>query len=82
MASDARTGGEPHVAERLGGGGVDRLPHVDAEITGEHRQLVDQRDVHVPEGVLEQLGQLRFLGAAHGHRLLDDAVVEALDGLE
>jgi hypothetical protein len=26
-----------------------------------HRQLVDQRDVDVPEGVLQQLGHLRGL---------------------
>ena len=69
-------GREAHEAERLGGGGVDRLPDVDAEVVGEHRQLVDQRDVDVPEGVLEQLGQLGLLRRRHRHGRVDERVVE------
>ena len=65
VAADARAGGEPHEAERLGRRRVDGLPDVDAEVVGEHRDLVDQGDVDVPEGVLEQLGQL---GLACGER--------------
>ena len=79
VTAHARPRREPHVAERLGGGGVDGLPHVDAEIGGEHGQLVDEGDVHVPEGVLQQLGELSLAGAGHRHRVLDDRVVEALD---
>ena len=53
-------------------GGVDRLPDVDAEIVGEHRQLVDERDVDVAERVLEQLGELGLAGARDRHRALDE----------
>ena len=58
VAADAGTGGEAHVPEGLGRRGVDRLPHVDPEVRGEHRQLVHQGDVHVAEGVLEELREL------------------------
>jgi hypothetical protein len=37
-----------------------------AEIRREHRELVDQRDVHVAERVLEQFGELSLAGATHG----------------
>jgi hypothetical protein len=43
---------------------VDDLPDVDAEVLAQDRQLVDQRDVDVPEGVLEQLGHLGRLRRA------------------
>ena len=43
---------------------------------GEDRQFVDQRDVDRAEDVLEQLGQLRRLGRAHGHDLVADQAVE------
>ena len=52
-----------------------------SEIGGEHRQLVDQGDVHMAEGVLEQLGQLGLPGARHGDGPLHDPVVEALHRL-
>jgi hypothetical protein len=44
--------------EGLGGGGVDHLPHVDAEVVAEHRHLVGEGDVDVPVGVLDELGHL------------------------
>ena len=69
---------EGHEAERLGGRGIDCLPHVDTELATEHRQLVHQRDVHVPEGVLDELGQLRFARGGHGHSPGRDPLVEAL----
>ena len=59
-------------AERLGGGAVDRVPQVHAELVAEDRHLVHQRDVDVPVGVLEQLGHL---GLAGGLRL-DDRVAD------
>ena len=52
-----------HEAVGLGRGGVDHLPDVDAHAVAEDRQLVDERDVHRAEDVLEQLGQLRRLAA-------------------
>ena len=82
VPADARTGCEPHVAERLGAGGVDGAPDVDAERVGEHRQLVDERDVDVPEGVLEQLDQLGVGGRRHRHDLVDQRSVERLDAPE
>ncbi len=70
------------VAERLGGGGVDRLPDVDAERSGMDGQLVDEGDVHVAERVLEQLGQLRHPRRADRHGALDQASVERFDRLQ
>ena len=58
VAADPGPGRERHVAERLGGRRLDRFPDVDAEVVREHGQLVHERDVDVPEGVLHQLGQL------------------------
>ena len=49
---------ERHEAERLGLGGVDHFPHVDAHAMAHQRQLVDQADVDGAEGVLEQLHHL------------------------
>src|ERR1700686_3992840 len=71
-----RTRGEPHETEGLGCGRVDRRPDVDAEVAREHRELVDERDVHVAEGVLEQLGELGLAGRRHRYDLVDDAPVE------
>ena len=51
-------GPERLVAERLGRGGVQRLPDVDAEVAGEHGELVHERDVDLAVGVLDQLGHL------------------------
>ena len=78
VAADAGTGREAHVAEGLGGGGVDGLPDVDAEVGGEHGQLVDEGDVDVAEGVLQQLGELGLLGRGDRDGALDDRVVERL----
>ena len=68
VAADTRAGREAHVAERLRRGGVDRRPDVDAEVAREHRELVDERDVDVPERVLEQLHQLGFAGRSRRAR--------------
>ena len=76
VAADAGTGREPHEPERLGRGRVDRRPDVDAELAGEHRELVDERDVHVAERVLEQLHQLGLAGRCHRHDLVDERAVE------
>ena len=58
---------EAHEAERLGRGGVDDLPDVDPHPVGEHRQLVDERDVDRAEDVLQQLGELGDLGRGDRH---------------
>ena len=60
-------GRELHEAERLGRRGIDHFPDIDAELVADDRHLVHEADVHRPERVLEQLHQLRRLGARHGH---------------
>ena len=79
VAADAGSRGEAHVSERLRRGGVDRGPDVDSQLASEHRELVDERDVHVAKRVLEQLHQLGFAGRRHRHGLLDERAVEPLD---
>ena len=54
-------------------------PDVDAEFAGEHRQLVDQRDVDVAERVLEQLDQLGLGRRTDRHRLVDQRSEEPVD---
>ena len=78
VPAHARSRGEAHVAERLRGRGVDRFPDVDAEVAGEHRQLVDERDVDVAEGVLEELGELGLTRARHRDHFVDEGLVERL----
>lgn len=82
VATDAGAGGEAHEAERLGGGGVHRFPDIDAQLPCVDGEFVDQGDVDVPEGVLDQLGQLRHLGRLHRHGRLDDRAVEGVDSGE
>ena len=76
VAAHAGAGVEAHEAVGLGGRGVDDLPDVDAHPVAEHRQLVDERDVHRAEDVLEQLGQLGRLGPGDRHDLVADLAVE------
>jgi hypothetical protein len=76
VATDPGAGGEGHEAERLGGGGVDGGPDVDPEIGGEHRELVDEGDVDVPEGVLEELGELGLARGRYGDGAGHQPVVE------
>ena len=70
---------ELHEPERLGRGGVDRSPDVDVEIAGEHRQLVDERDVDVPERVLEQFHHLGLGTRPDRHRAVDERREERVD---
>ena len=81
VPSDTGPRGEAHKAERLGARRVDGLPHVDPELVGEDREFVHEGDVHVSEGVLEQLGQLGLASAADGHGRLDQRVVEVAHSL-
>ena len=69
-------GREAHEAERLGGSQVDHRPDVDPELVAVDGELVDERDVDVPEGVLQQLRHLGLAGAGRGHHALDDIPVE------
>ena len=76
VPADAWTGVERHVAERLAGRRPDDLPHVDVLRRAEGGELVDQRDVHHAEGVLEQLGHLGGPRARHGDHVVDQLGVE------
>jgi hypothetical protein len=79
VTADPGTRGELHEAERLRRRHVDHRPDVDAELVTVDGELVHQRDVDVPEGVLQQLGQLGLARARRGHHPLDDIAVEGRD---
>ena len=84
VAADPGTGREPHEPERLGRGRVDDLPDIETHPLAQQRELVDERDVHVAEDVLEQLGHLGRVGRRHrDHAVIDLAQQEpgALGGL-
>ncbi len=76
VAAHPGPGAEGHEAVGLGVGGLDHLPHVDAHPVAEDRQLVDERDVHRPEDVLQQLGELGLLGLGDLHDLVAHLRVE------
>src|SRR5664280_2850167 len=82
MTPDSGTRGESHVAKWLRRSCVDGRPHVDAQVVREHSQLVDEGDVDMPKGVLQQLGELGLFTGRHRHSRLDDRVVEGLDSFE
>ncbi|GAA3611241.1 hypothetical protein GCM10022199_13880 [Marihabitans asiaticum] len=63
-------------AEGLGLGGVDDVPEVDVEVVAEAGNLVDQGDLDVAVGVLEQLGRLGLAGALGADDGVDEAAVE------
>jgi hypothetical protein len=66
----------------LGAGGLQHLLGVDAEAVEDQRQLVDQRDVHVALGVLDDLGGLRHADARGLVRAGgDDLPVQRIDPL-
>jgi hypothetical protein len=77
VAADPGPGVERREAERLGGRAPDRVPQVHIQLTAEDGHLVDQGDVHVPVGVLQQLGHLRLAGRLGPHHLVTDPLVEA-----
>ena len=60
---------EGHVAERLGRGGLDDLPDIDAHAFEDHLELVDQGDVDRAEDVLQELGGLGDPGRGDRNRL-------------
>ena len=59
-----------------------RLPDVDAEVVGEHRQLVDERHVDVAERVLDELGQLGDARRSDPDRLGNERGVERVHTIE
>ena len=68
-----------HLLLRLVAIGIAGDAEIDAELAGEHRQLVDQCDVDVSERVLQELHQLGFGGRADRHRLVDECREESVD---
>ena len=82
MPAHPGTGLEAHEAVRLGRGRVHHLPDVDAHAIGEHRQFVDEGDVHRAEDVLQQLRQLRGLGARDPHDVIAHELVHRRRALE
>ena len=78
MPADARARVEGLEAERLGRGAVDDVPEVDAQLVAELGHLVDERDVDLAVGVLEQLGHLRLARAGRSHDGVDEPRVERL----
>jgi hypothetical protein len=73
---DAGPRPEGLVAEGLGGRAPQHVPHVDADLVAVPGELVDERDVHVPVGVLKQLGQFGLTGAAGHDDAADESFVE------
>src|SRR5579875_905286 len=82
MSPYAGAGLEAHEPKRFGSRRVERSPDVDAEVGCEDRKFVDQSDVHVAEGVLDELRKLRFSRAGHRHSRLYQGAVEVLDCLQ
>ena len=76
VPAQARPRIEGHVAEGLGGGGVDHLPDVDAHGVVDQLQLVHEGDVHRAEDVLGQLDGLGGGGAGDRHHPGDHGLVE------
>jgi hypothetical protein len=76
VAPHSRAGLERHEAVWLGGGRIHHLPDVDAHPVAQDRQLVHEGDVHRAEHVLEQLGELRLLGAGDRDHLVADELVQ------
>ena len=58
---------------------VDCFPDIHVEVGSEHRELVDQSDVDMPECVLEELHHLGHLGTRYGHDAIDERGVESLN---
>ena len=83
MAAETGAGVEGREAVGLGLGGVYHLPHVDAHAVAEHAELVDEADVDVSVGVLEDLLHLGHGRARHArHAALEHGLVHRADELE
>ena len=58
MAADAGAGLQD-VDARVAVGEPDDLPHIEPHLVGNNRQFIGKGDVHVAEGVFDQLGHFR-----------------------
>ena len=77
VAAQARARLEAHEAEGLRRRGAHDLPDVDVHPVTELGELVDERDVHRPEDVLEELRQLGRLGRRDRVHRVDGAARRA-----
>ena len=83
VAAETGAGVEGREAVGLRLGGVYYLPHVDAHAVAEHAELVDEADVDVSVGVLEDLLHLGHGRARHArHAPLEHRLVDRADELE
>ena len=82
MPANTRAGRKTHVPERFRRRRVDCPPHIDPEIASEHRQFVDERDVHMAERVLQQLDELGLGSRTDSHRGVNDRREETVDSFE
>src|SRR5207249_8317799 len=76
MASEARTRIEGHEAERLRGRRIYDLPDLDSQLVAHDGDLIDESDIHRPEGVFQELYHLGALGRTDGNHALDHLLVE------
>ena len=81
MPTHAGAGVEGLEPEGLGPGGRDDVPEVDAEVVAEARHLVDEGDVDVAVGVLQQLRRLGLAGAPSRDDRVDEPPVEGGGGI-
>ena len=60
----------------LGFGCLDHFPDIDLHFPRKERKLIDERNVHEPVGVLEDLHHLGRARRAHGVQILDRLAIE------
>src|SRR5215213_5253364 len=77
MATYSRPRIESFETKGLGFCHTDDIPNVDSQLMTESGHLIDQGDVDVTIGILEQLRHLCFTRASCGHHHVDELGVEA-----
>ena len=80
VTAQTGTGIEGGEAEGLGLGGFDDLPEVDVHAVAQDGELIDEADVDVAVGVLENLGHLGHGGGGGAeHAVLQEGLVHGAD---
>src|SRR5690606_18713197 len=80
--ADAGPGRELHEAEGLRRGRVDHAPDIDVQLLTPLRELIRERNVDHPEGVLVDLDELGGLGALDGDDRVEDPLVKRTPYIE
>src|ERR1051325_2735111 len=78
MAAQSWTWIEGHITKRLGLGGINDLPDVDAHRAVDHLQFVHQSNIDATEYILQELGRLGHSARGHGHNALHRPAVKIL----